>query len=155
MNRLQEEKPTIHLLYDRSIEEERFKQILFGIEEEDVPCSIEKTEESSALELGYKAANHSKLSIGIGIGADQMAILHYAKLNKNEPLFQVDMRDRKVSLRAFGANAARLVKGLPFKDLTDEELVVSEQAESYSKQEEAILKEKIASIVRKILSEGD
>lgn len=114
------QKPVIHVYYCRQMKDiSCFLQLMFGMEEEGVPCFIEAHEEKTALELGYKAAESSSLDVGIGIGEDETVILHYAKLKREEPLFQINLCGDKARLRALGANAARLVKGVPFKSIPD------------------------------------
>jgi hypothetical protein len=86
-----------------------------GIEEEEIPVSIKKFEFDSVIKRAYQAALSSHLSVGVGFD-DNSVIVHYKNLHENEPLFIVDKMDR-VNLRILGANAARLVKGVPFKKL--------------------------------------
>lgn len=114
------ELPAIHVYYSSpAIEPASYEQLLLGMEEEGVPYLRQAREEGSALHLGYLAAEQSRLGVGIGIGADGSIVLHYIKLKPDHPLFQIYLRET-LKLRAIGANAARLVKGVPFKELESE-----------------------------------
>jgi len=117
-------KPTIHVYYCSRIKDiPRINQLMFGMEEEGVPCFAEAHEEGKAEVLGYKAAENSSLDVGIGIGEDEEVVLHYTKLRQEEPLFRLSLDSGSEKLRMLGANAARLVKGIPFKIIPDTEEV--------------------------------
>lgn len=109
-------KPHINVFYHKdSIEPENFNHLIWGIEEEGIPYVIKGKSEETALELGYLGAEASNLGVGIGVGKDGLVILHYYKLQKDHPLLTIKLKDREEQLRKIGANAARLVKGIPFK----------------------------------------
>lgn len=110
-------KPEIKVYYNKnSVNKSIVTQVLLGIEEEGLPYSLIEQDNNDAVELGYKAAEASHLGVGIGIG--DCISLNYIKLKENEPLFKVAVKgnDEEI-LRAVGANAARLVKRMPFKDI--------------------------------------
>ena len=92
------------------------EEILYGLEEEQLPYMIESGGVSPAdlIGMAYGAATRSAFGVGICIGQNEIAI-HYSKLPKEKPLFLVS-KDQ-ISLkkaRCLGLNAARLVKGMPF-----------------------------------------
>lgn len=111
--------PAIHVYVSSLHDPSSFEQLLYGIEEEGVPHVIQSFSEESARKLSYQAAQSSRLSVGIGIGADQQIVLHYTKLPQDQPLFQIQLKE-KGKYRLLGANAARLVKGIPFKSLAED-----------------------------------
>ncbi len=152
MNRMDMEIPAIRIFFSPNIEEAIFREILYGIEEETVPFIMEKTDKDSAHQLGYEAAQGSRLGVGIGIGSNQLVVLHYERLNKDKPLFQINLNDHPANLRVLGSNAARLVKGMPFKNFRDKHILRSEQSK---KVEEEPAREKIVSIIKKVLSEAN
>lgn len=132
-----ENRPTINIYYSSSIKDESiFDQLLWGIEEEGIPYQRERKNEKSSIKLGYKAAEDSRLGVGIGVGCDGSVVLHYVKLKEDNPLFNIDINADKDQLRLLGANAARLVKGIPFKCLSDDEEDIYEL-----KEENKIVKE--------------
>jgi hypothetical protein len=111
-------KPVIKIYYSSEIKDiSKINPILWGIEEEGVPYNIEYADETDGVCLAYMAAKASALNTGLGIGADGTVVLHYDKLDENHPLFRSNILHNKLHLKIIGENAARLVKGLPFKDL--------------------------------------
>lgn len=110
-------KPEIKVYYNKnSVNKSVVSQVLLGIEEEGLPFSLEEKDQNDGIELAYKAAEVSHLGVGIGIG--DCIVLHYIKLKENAPLFKIPMQSEdENTLRAIGANAARLVKRMPFKDI--------------------------------------
>lgn len=153
------EIPAIHVYYSSMLNDSSFfNHLLYGIEEEGIPFNLEMKQIDQAVELGYQAALSSRLGVGIGIGDDGQMILHYTKLRKDEPLFRIDQKNI-YKQGVLGANAARLVKGIPFKsfeEITEEaeitvpkELPQKETVPSANKavQEETLSKEEIAEVV--------
>lgn len=141
-------KPTIHIYYSSHFSEvpSLIKHFLWGMEEEGVPGSIKVMEEDNGISLGYEAALQSSLEVGIGVGKDGKMVLHYSKLPPTEPLFILDDESNTGVLRSLGTNAARLVKGVPFKSLdpiTHKEIFTDENHDhSYTKnQMEKIIEE--------------
>lgn len=89
--------------------------ILLGIEEEGLPYEVRKSDINTANSIAYNAALDSRLEVGIGIDQSGNVALHYAKLKEDSPLFSCCIKSGENQLRSMGANAARLVKGIPFK----------------------------------------
>lgn len=94
--------------------DEALRQLEHGIEEEAVPYELIYSDEPGAINLSWQACNASHLEVGLGIDGQTIA-MHYAKLEEGKPLFAVSARAPYDQIRAIGANAARLVKKLPFK----------------------------------------
>ena len=93
---------------------ELIDRICQGIEEEGIPFVIRADEETDSLRLSWKAAHASRLNVGIGVGLDDAIAVHDTRMKEDTPVFQEwesELREPKV----LGVNAARLVKGLPFK----------------------------------------
>lgn len=72
--------------------------------------------DGDALSLAWEAARSSRLEVGIGLDR-QALVLHYSKLEREQPLFRIPANSGMETVRALGANAARLVKKLPLKAL--------------------------------------
>ena len=102
--------------------EEKIREVQAGMEEEGIPCLVVQAEEFDAVALAYQGACASKLEVGLGIGAEGLCI-HYSKLPERQPLFALNVPGTPVHWRQYGYNAARLVKGIPFKGQPVEELV--------------------------------
>ncbi|NFS29223.1 glycerol dehydratase [Clostridium botulinum] len=117
MRHFKYDMPTICLYHSSSLEDlTKFNEILWGLEEEGIPCNISSKEDSlSSEELSHMASQDSKLAVGIGIDKSGKITLTLNKLKKYEPLFTVSLNDEDKVLRALGANAGRLVKGIAFK----------------------------------------
>lgn len=109
-------KPSIKIYYNKKqIDELKFKEIMLGIEEENVPYEVLGICEGDVINLGYNACNDSILGVGIGINKD-FIILHYNKLEKDRPLFTIKTSSEKSIMRTLGQNAARLVIKKHFKE---------------------------------------
>lgn len=94
------------------------EKVCRGIEEEGIPFEVKADPERSAARLAHKAALSSRLSVGIGIGADRVIAVHHSQLDEETPLFTGSGESADLDFTALGVNAARLVKGLPFKNIT-------------------------------------
>ena len=88
-----------------------------GIEEEQIPVAVREIDIDNVLSRAYQSALASRLSVGIAFDGDRF-IVHYKNLKENKPLFDKTISDGK-QLRVLGANAARLVKGIPFKEMVN------------------------------------
>lgn len=106
--------PSIKIYRSINVCDHRFKEVLWGIEEEEIPYTVEYVNLKNTNILGSMAACDSKLSVGIGISEDRI-ILTTNKLDKEEPLFYLRLDEKDEILRKLGSNAARLVKGIAFK----------------------------------------
>ena len=109
--------------------EPKTREIKAGLEEEGIPYSIVNSEKLTAVELAYQGACESQLGVGVGISAESLCI-HYAKLPSDQPLFSFNGPGSAVEWRCFGYNAARLVKGIPFKNILEEQNVYQPSAAS-------------------------
>lgn len=110
------EKPSIHIYYSSELKDlSLFNDVLFGIEEEGIPYEVKEQKESDSLELSHRAAQDSRLAVGIGIHSSGTITLTFNKLKKREPLFSTNLNSGESTLRNLGANAGRLVKGIAFK----------------------------------------
>lgn len=124
----------------------KLRELQAGMEEEGVPCALLSDSSADAVALAYKGAQTSLLGVGVGIGSAALCI-HYKKLPENQPLFVLQGEGTLTEWRYFGYNAARLVKGLPFK----ENPVATAAA---SKENMAQLYESVREIILKILQEN-
>ena len=114
------ERPTIKVFVKSDHgRKETLRQLVFGIEEEGIPCEVSEEAFPNAVSLAFQASQQSKLNVGLGLDRDTL-VLHFNKLKENEPLFQISARSPEWDVRAIGANAARLVKRIPFKPLGED-----------------------------------
>lgn len=91
--------------------------LAYGIEEEGLPFKLMETTSSSAHENANCAAALSSLDVGIGVGDDWKIVTRHSRFDKDSYLFEVKA-DQRMDLKAYGANAARLIKGVPFKSIS-------------------------------------
>lgn len=111
------DKPSIFIYQCADAPAFAVNSITSGIEEEGIPYVLTKIPDENVKTASFRAADSSRLSVGIAISGDEAA-LHYSKLIKDSPLFYV--RDESFDthvLRNLGSNAARLVKGVAFKSM--------------------------------------
>lgn len=123
--------------------EQKLREIQAGIEEEGVPYIVLTEAEADCISLAYKGAGLSQLGVAIGIGSSGLCI-HHHKLPADQPLFVLQGAGNGSEWRRFGYNAARLIKGIPFKN--DEPLPAAAK-------EEPELARLVREIVVKILKE--
>lgn len=109
--------PSIFIYCSLGINEVDIEEILWGIEEEGIPFILKSRDLDDSKELANLAANDSKLSVGIGINSIGDACLTINKLKEEEPLFFINLKENGDTLRSLGANGARLVKGMPLKNI--------------------------------------
>lgn len=112
-----ESKPSILISMESSELPKIWQEVLFGIEEEGIPYQLltENTADDVILRA-YSAAQTSALAVGMACTNNKM-IVHHKNLPEQQPLFNMEASELtdKVALRALGNNAARLIKGIPFK----------------------------------------
>jgi hypothetical protein len=92
------------------------REILLGLEEEQVPYQVQPAEYESgdALATAHQASRKSIFRVGICIAPDAV-VLHCSRLSKDNPLFIIPVKagDPK-TYRILGQNAAKFIKGRPF-----------------------------------------
>ncbi|MBP3039133.1 glycerol dehydratase reactivase beta/small subunit family protein [Bacillaceae bacterium Marseille-Q3522] len=112
------EKPAIHVKISESLPDQIYLPVLQGIEEESIPYRLEVSSINETVDEAYEASRASILSVGIAIGENEV-VVHYKHLPVDKPLFAVRrvQTQTKELLRNLGVNAARLVKGVPFKKI--------------------------------------
>lgn len=113
-------KPQIKVYYNNNIsnEIEKIREVLWGIEEEGIPYEMQAVSSGDAVKIGYQASIESTLGVGIGID-NQNIVLHFNKLKEDTPIFKIKYTSKDIQKRSLGANAARLVTKMPFKEIED------------------------------------
>jgi hypothetical protein len=116
MNKMTPQKPTIAVSLLSGVSQRDIAELLYGMEEEGIPFALSEPTVSAVVEQAYRAASDSPLSVGIAVDNRQI-VVHYKNLPADSPLFVLTdyWQQKREILRAVGCNAARLVKGLPFK----------------------------------------
>lgn len=118
-------RPVILIYHSRTSSMDDIQYVLYGLEEEKIPFSIEQRDFSTATEAAYIAANTSSLNVGIGYINNEVA-LHYKNLAPETPYQSIQrvVTCPPLILKRFGGNAARLVKGVPFNSIDPMEVKV-------------------------------
>ncbi len=145
-------KPCVHIrLYEHPGWVEKLREVQAGLEEESIPWRIASCENGGFIALGHQAAQESQLGVGIGIDEAGLCI-HYQKLPEKEPLFQLTETAQADDWRRIGYDAARLVKGIPFKAY---QRPMPDQCEiaAAASDEEAALRRLIEAVVRQVTRE--
>ncbi|EPJ3205425.1 glycerol dehydratase reactivase beta/small subunit family protein [Citrobacter youngae] len=92
-----------------------WNDVLLGIEEEGIPFVIQQTHSTDIIHNAWLAACQSPLLVGIGCSREKL-VVHYKNLPTSAPLFTLTYQQNSHARRSIGNNAARLVKGIPFRD---------------------------------------
>lgn len=95
------------------------KEVLYGLEEEEIPVWVEKEMFPSGdiVLAAYRAAVRSVFGVGICCAKNGI-VIHHSNLGKQKPLFYITREQcTRKKARLLGANAARLIKGIPFAEI--------------------------------------
>lgn len=92
-----------------------WNDVLLGIEEEGIPFVILPQTDGDVTHCAWLAACRSPLLVGIACD-NKTLVVHYKNLPASAPLFTLTYHQNSLDRRSTGNNAARLVKGIPFRD---------------------------------------
>ncbi|HEB1083019.1 TPA: glycerol dehydratase reactivase beta/small subunit family protein [Escherichia albertii] len=92
-----------------------WNEVLLGIEEEGIPFHIQQIPSGEVIDSARQAARQSPLLVGIACDREKL-IVHYKNLPTSAPLFTLMYQQDNHARRSIGNNAARLVKGIPFRE---------------------------------------
>ncbi|EPF4178280.1 glycerol dehydratase reactivase beta/small subunit family protein [Escherichia albertii] len=92
-----------------------WNEVLLGIEEEGIPFHIQQIPSGEVIDSAWQAARQSPLLVGIACDREKL-IVHYKNLPTSAPLFTLMYQQDNHAWRSIGNNAARLVKGIPFRE---------------------------------------
>ncbi|MEL4357524.1 MULTISPECIES: glycerol dehydratase reactivase beta/small subunit family protein [unclassified Luteococcus] len=105
-------RPSIVVAVNATIQPEQLTELLLGIEEEGIPHDLTHSDEINPLTLAHQASTQSRLGVGIGLSLE-FAVVTTEKLPAGRPYIARHLNQRREWDRALGANAARIVKGVP------------------------------------------
>ena len=113
---MEQEKPCILIYRSSQTGANELRALCSGIEEEMIPFELSERPDEGIQKMGFEASERSRLGVGIGINSSGAA-LSYEKLSPDKPLFILeDEKFNEDELQKLGTNAARLVKGIAFKE---------------------------------------
>jgi hypothetical protein len=107
-------KPVIAVVINNA-SAEVLKELLAGIEEEGVLFEVLKGTSKHSKELAFEASELSALNVGIGIYEKEVS-LHERNIASKDMLFTTGGIYGQ-NIRNIGSNAARYIKGIPFKEV--------------------------------------
>ncbi len=110
-------KPSV-LIYTDHADEDYLREVCAGIEEEGVLYEVVASQ-GGLDELAYRAAKDSMLGSGIGIRKGRLA-MQMRLLPEGRNVFELN-QPQFWQCRALGANSARAVKKMPFKEIYGDE----------------------------------
>jgi len=111
-----DERPAIIVTRDEGLAEAALAEVLYGIEEEGIPFRVTTASVTDAAEAAHTAALASQLGVGVGARGTVIAVTT-EKLPADKPYITQKLNARRELDRTVGANAARLVKRSPLRDM--------------------------------------
>ncbi len=116
----QSNRPSVYIGLQKKYESNHlFDNICYGLEEEGIPFDYYFSE-ANVNQLALDAAQKSRLGVGIALGDESQIVIQHKKMNVNNPFFKKKI-DKYFQAKIMGSNAARLVKGIPIKEITQED----------------------------------
>lgn len=116
----QSNKPSVYIGLQKKYESNHlFYNICYGLEEEGIPFDSYFSEDN-VNQIAQDAAQKSRLGVGIAVGDDNQIVIQHKKMNVDNPFFKKKI-DKYFQAKIMGSNAARLVKGIPIKEVPQED----------------------------------
>lgn len=112
-----QECPAIFVSVAEIPDEQLYRWVETGAEEEGVPCRKVPADGADPVMLAYSAAQGSRLGVGVGVAGGRVA-LHEVHMPAGKPVLILDATDGFARVcRLAGSNAGRLVKRMPLRFL--------------------------------------
>lgn len=92
-----------------------WEEVWLGIEEEGIPVLPRRAPSQDVIACAWQSAEQSPLLVGIACDRQRL-VVHYKNLPASAPLFVLTSLQDTQQKRHTGNNAARLVKGIPFRE---------------------------------------
>ncbi|HEU4481408.1 MAG TPA: glycerol dehydratase reactivase beta/small subunit family protein [Actinomycetota bacterium] len=113
------DRPVILVSLAREVDEDLYKWVAVGAEEEGIPCRLapaEEADDSDVAALAYEAAQNSRLGVGVGVVPDRVAV-HERHMPAAQPVLAPELEEDHAErvCRSAGSNAARLVIRAPLR----------------------------------------
>ncbi len=89
------------------------RELCAGAEEQGIPTALLGSRAPAADPAGRHAASESRLEVGMGVGADGAVVVRHALVPDAVLALEAGASSR--ALRVLGADAARIVAGLPLR----------------------------------------
>ena len=110
-----QDRPCIHVCLLSGVEDDLYRWVEIGAEEEGVPTRKVAVEANESLPAAYEAAQGSRFEIGVSVAPGRVT-LHERHMPTAQPVLSFDTGpDPRPVCRLMGSNAARMVVHLPFR----------------------------------------
>lgn len=111
------EKPSVYIAVEADYKNSSLVNYLcYGLEEEGIPFHLVNDSAKNLYYLGHQAAQASRLNVSLALGENNKVIIHHKKLEPDSPFFEKEI-SKEFQAKAIASNAARLVKGIPIKEV--------------------------------------
>ena len=111
------ERPAVLVYRDRRSPSAVLREVCAGVEEDGVPTEVadapDELDAADATALAHRAAQVSRLEVGIGLDASGAVTVHHGKLPAGSPPLVTGFDAGPPEWRRAGRSGARIVKGLP------------------------------------------
>jgi hypothetical protein len=115
MAQAEQDRPCIHVCLLGGVEDDLYRWVEVGAEEEGVPTRKVAVEANESLPAAYEAAQGSRFEIGVSVAPGRVT-LHERHMPTALPVLSFDTgADPRPVCRLMGSNAARMVVHLPFR----------------------------------------
>jgi hypothetical protein len=116
-----QDRPCIHVCCIGSADEDLYRWVEIGAEEEGVPTRRMAAEADEPVAAAYAMAQSSRFEIGVSVAPGKV-VLHERHMPPAQPVLSFAIgTDPRPMCRLMGSNAARMVVRLPFRfDIPDE-----------------------------------
>ena len=125
MAQAEQDRPCIHVCLLGGVEDDLYRWVEIGAEEEGVPTRKVAVEANESLPAAYEAAQGSRFEIGVSVAPGRVT-LHERHMPTAQPVLSFDTgADPRPVCRLMGSNAARMVVHLPFRFGGEDEVPAS------------------------------
>ncbi|MFP4020600.1 MAG: glycerol dehydratase reactivase beta/small subunit family protein [Halanaerobium sp.] len=144
----QSNKPSVYIGLQKKYESNHlFFNICYGLEEEGIPFDSYLSEDN-VNQIAQDAAQKSRLGVGIAVGDDNQIVIQHKKMNVDNPFFKKKI-DKYFQAKIMGSNAARLVKGIPIKEIPQEDDFYTISESKNNKQNNPVTENEEKNIIKK------
>lgn len=115
------DRPCIHVCLIGGADEELYRWVETGAEEEGVPTRQTAVQTSESAAAAFEAAQSSRFDVGVSVAPGRVT-LHERHMPAERPVLSLEVTDDPRPLcRLMGGNAARMVVRLPLRFAGDDE----------------------------------
>lgn len=110
-----DERPAIHVALAPGLDDNHFRFVAIGAEEDGVPCRQVTVTATDPVTMAYEAATSSRFGVGVSVSSGGV-VIHELHMPARQPVITFEAgTDFLPYCRLAGSNAARLIIRLPFR----------------------------------------